>query len=600
MEKLRKLMPSLVCLGMLTTSWLAASAQSKVVLETRKGKHRITRNDKPYFIRGAGGEKQLDLLKSLGGNSTRIWGADNLSTMLDEAASHGVTVCAGLWLGHERHGFDYSDAEAVKQQKDNCLDAIRKHKDHPALLIWAIGNEMEADGKNPAVWKAIDDIARECKQIDPNHPTMTVLNEISDIKVQSIQQYCPHIDIVGINSYGGITSLAERYLAAGGKRPYIVTEHGPYGPWEVGKTEWGAPIEQTSTAKSELYATGYQKAVTDQKYLCLGSYAFLWGDKQETTATWFGMLLPDGARLAAVDVMSEAWTGKPPQNRCPRIESLELDGTNQPKPGSQVKATLVADDPEQDPLKVEWVLRFDSVTIGAGGDAQAEERTFADAVSADGMSATVKVPTGGGGYRLFAYVYDGQGGAAVANVPLYVDAPKAEETARKAKLPFTVYADGMQGSPYTPSGYMGKTAAIRMTADSTDNPHSGKTCLQVEYQATDEWGGVLWQSPPNDWEGAQPGGFDLTGAGELELWVRGAQGGEIVTFVIGSTNGAGPYSDTASAEEKDVILTTEWQKVTIPLADKDLTRIKTGFGWSLSGQDQPVKFFLDDVRYVGP
>ena len=76
-----------------------------------------------------------------------------------------------------------------------------------------------------------------------------------------------------------------------------------------------------------------------------------------------------------------------------------------------------------------------------------------------------------------------------------------------------------------------------MTLDSTDNPHTGKNCLKVEYQATDEWGGVLWQSPPNDWDGAKPGGFDLTGAGELEFWVRGAQGGELVTFVLGVADG---------------------------------------------------------------
>ena len=43
----------------------------------------------------------------------------------------------------------------------------------------------------------------------------------------------------------------------------------------------------------------------------------------------------------------------------------------------------------------------------------------------DGSTATVTMPEGGGGYRLFAYVSDGRGGAAVANVPLYVEAPAA-------------------------------------------------------------------------------------------------------------------------------------------------------------------------------
>ncbi len=210
----------------------------------------------------------------------------------------------------------------------------------------------------------------------------------------------------------------------------------------------------------------------------------------------------------------------------------------------------------------------------------------------------VTVPAGGGGYRLFAYVADGQGGAAVANVPLHVDAPIIPLPAPKAELPFVLYADGVKASPFAPSGYMGNTAAIKMTLDSTDQPHSGKTCLRVDYQAADDWGGVLWQSPANDWEGTKPGGLNLTGATELEFWARGAAGGEVVDFVLGVLDGKQPYRDSAKGELKGVRLTTQWQKLRIPLDGRDLSRIKTGFGWSLAGPGQPVTFYLDDIRYV--
>ena len=593
-----RFMPSFVCLVLFTATWpLSASGQSKVVLESRNGKYRLTRNGAPYFIKGVGGHTHLAALAAAGGNSIRTWGADRLETILDQAHSHKLTVCVGLWLGHERHGFDYADEAAVRKQLNNSLDAIRRFKDHPAVLIWGIGNEMEGTGTNQAVWDAVEEIARESKRIDPNHPTMTVINEVSDDKLQNIEQFCPHIDIVGVNSYGGVSSLAERYRATGVKKPYVVTEHGPYGPWEVGKTDWGAPIEPSSTEKGKIYADGYRKAVTEQRGLCLGSYAFLWGHKQETTATWFGMLLPDGSRLAAADAMTELWTGSPPQNRCPRIEALDLDRPHKFKSGEMVTARLVTSDPDNDPLTIKWVLRSDSVTLGQGGDPQTEESAFADAVSSKGNEAALTLPEDGGGYRLFAYVDDGEGGAAVTNVPLYVDAPN---TARrpKAQLPFTLYADEMKESPYAPSGYMGNTTAIRMTDDSTESPHSGDTCLKVEYQAADNWGGVLWQSPPNDWEGTKPGGLDLTGASELEFWVRGAKGGEIVNFVFGVVDGDVPYRDSAKGELKGVRLTTQWQELRIPLAGRDLSRIKTGFGWSLEGQGKPVTFYLDDIRYV--
>ena len=132
----------------------------------------------------------------------------------------------------------------------------------------------------------------------------------------------------------------------------------------------------------------------------------------------------------------------------------------------------------------------------------------------------------------------------------------------------------------------------------TDQPSSGKTCLKVSYGAADNWGGVLWQSPPEDWEGTRPGGFDLTGAAALEFAVRGASGGEVVSFVLGVIENDNPYSDSSKSELKDVRLTDQWQQMRIPLKGKDLSRIKTGFGWSLAGQGKPVTFYLDDVRYI--
>ena len=72
-------------------------------------------------------------------------------------------------------------------------------------------------------------------QLDPNHPTMTVVAEIGGNKVRNIHKYCPDIDMIGINSYGGGPSLAERYREAGGSKPFVVTEFGPPGAWETGR-----------------------------------------------------------------------------------------------------------------------------------------------------------------------------------------------------------------------------------------------------------------------------------------------------------------------------------------------------------------------------
>ena len=588
-----------LCL-ILVSGWTVTSSagDARVLVETRGETHRLLRNGEPYFIRGVGGNSRLAELAALGGNSIRTWDTKNLDKILDAAGRLQLTVCVGLWLGHERHGFDYQDEASVVRQLNECLEAVRKYKDHPAVLMWGIGNEMEGRGTNPAIWYAVNHIARECKRIDPDHPTMTIIAELGESKVESIERFCPDIDIVGINAYGGISTLAERYRATQGSKPYIVTEMGPLGPWEVGKTKWGSPIEETSTAKAIRYASGYEAAVTGAEGLCLGSYAFLWGNKQETTATWFGIVLPDGSRLAAADALSEAWTGTAPVNRCPEIRSLRVDGPSVLSPGETVLAKLSASDPEGDPLKVQWVFRRDSRKIGSGGDAQREEAELSHAVSGKGMEAVVTAPKKDGGYRLFAYLRDGKGGAAVANIPLYVDVPMDQEDASKAELPFTLYGDAAESSPYEPSGHMGNVKAIRVDPKCTVQPRSGETCLRIDYRAHDSWGGVLWQSPADDWKGEEPGGLNLSGATELEFWARGLEGGEVVNFVFGVLDGQQKYRDTAKGELKSVRLTKKWQRLSIPLKDLDLSRIKTGFGWSLAGQGKALTFFLDDIRYL--
>ncbi len=116
-----------------------------------------------------------------------------------------------------------------------------RYRNHSALLLWGLGNEMEGYGKgdNAAIWSAVNDLALLVKELDPHHPTMTVVAEIAGDRVSSIHRLCPAIDVAGINSYGGASSLAQRYRDAGGTKPYILTEFGPPGFWEVAKTPWG-------------------------------------------------------------------------------------------------------------------------------------------------------------------------------------------------------------------------------------------------------------------------------------------------------------------------------------------------------------------------
>ena len=558
-------------------------------------------NGQPFPIRGAGGDASKELLKQIGGNSFRTWGiGDDTQATLDEAQRLGLKVTLGIWLGHERHGFNYNDLDAVDKQFEQAKAAVLKYKDHPALLMWGVGNEMEGEGNNLAIWAAVQQIAAMIKELDPNHPTMTVTADIGSNKAKAIHRLCPAIDVVGINSYGGGPSIPQRYreqtqgLAA---KPYVITEFGPLGVWEVGRNEWGAVEEMTSTDKAKWYRDT-ATAVQNDKELGLGYYAFAWGSKQEATATWYGMILPDGSRTESVHVMAELW-GKPLANQPPQIASLKAT-PDQVKPGGMVRARLDVSDPEGDSLQIQWLLADETGNYNTGGDHQEAPPTYPDAVAVgdDPTEAVVTMPQGGGGYRLFAFVRDGNQNAATANIPLLIEGPKAAPVARpgqNANLPLVLVGDDTK-TPFIPSGYMGDHAAIKMDNRSVDNPRQGETCTRVAFTKPDGWGGVVWQHPHNDW-GDAPGGYDLTGATKLTFWARGAEGGEKVTFGFGLIDRNKPFYDTAKGDTGALTLTPTWKQYEIDLGSRDLKRIKSGFYWTLGGQGKPITFFLDDVRY---
>lgn len=565
-----------------------------VELHQTENAWQLLRGGEPYLIKGAGGTHSLPELADAGANSIRTWSADNIGPLLDEAHSLGLSVTVGIWLGHERHGFDYQDETQVTEQLEKARQAVLRYKDHPAVLLWGIGNEMEGfeSGDDPAIWTAVNDVAEIVKELDPAHPTMTVTAEIGGGRIESLHKNSPAIDIHGINSYGGAASLAERFAAGGASKPYVLTEFGPPGAWEVGKNKWGAAVEPTSTEKSEFYRQNYQRAVTDQEGLALGSYAFTWGFKMEATATWYGMFLSDGSRLGAVDVMTEIWSGKPPENLAPTVEPLLMDGPAEVDPHEKVRVRATITDPEGDSVRVRWVLRPESDEYVTGGDFRPNLPDIEGAILEGNLDgAVLRMPEEPGPYRLFLYAYDEAGNAATANIPLLVKGNV------RTRLPVSVYEDSFEAMPWAPSGWIGSINSLTLDGSNTEDPHEGTASIRMRYEGEFGWVGVAWQNPPNNW-GEENGGFDLTGASELEFWARGEYGGEKISASVGLIGSEAAYPDSGKTKAKDIVLKREWSRYSVPLKRTDLSSIKTGFVVTLTGRRTPVTVYLDSIRFI--
>ncbi len=555
----------------------------------------LYRGGEPYLIRGAGGDGSLEALAAAGGNSTRTWSTDDIGPLLDEAHSLGLSVTVGIWLGHERHGFDYSDEAQVADQFEMARQAVLQYRDHPALLIWAVGNEMEGyeDGSNPLIWSAVNDIAEMIKELDPNHPTMTITAEIGGGRIDWVHNRTPAIDIHGINTYGGAPSVARRLREGGATKPYVITEFGPVGTWEMPTTDWGAPYEQTSTGKADFYREAYENSVLGAPDISLGSYAFLWSWKMEGTETWFGMFLEDGSKTAAVDVMTELWSGSAPEDRAPSVEALDIGGSALLEPGSELEVMASAEDPEGGALREKWVLRMDSGDYLTGGDFRQPTPTIDGAILDSSIdSARVRMPDEPGAYRLFYFAYDEAGNVGTANVPLYVEGDMAA-----TRLPFYVYEDSFDRMPWASSGWMGSIDKLTMDGDHSDNPHAGNHSIRMSLAARAPWAAVAWQNPPNNW-GEMDGGFDLTGATALEVWARGEYGGEVIGMGVGILGNDKQYPDSDITKIDGIRLSRDWKRYVIPLSGMDLSSIKTGFVVSIEGRRRPTTIYLDTIRFI--
>ena len=592
-----------------------------VKLVKTDGKWQLLRDEKPYFIKGVGGDSSREQLVAAGGNTIRLWGVDPKKTPveLNEDAKLGVTVAMGYWVGHKDNGFKWDNPEAVKNQLEEFKKVVRTYKDCPAVLVWAIGNEMENSYGVPALYQAIEDMAKAAHEIDPNHPTMTVIAEVGGDKVGSVHKFCPSIDIVGINSYAGGPSVGERYLKQAGAtpKPYAITEFGPPGQWEYWiRSSFGVLKEMSSNEKAKWYNDTYTKTVLGHPNECVGSFAFLWGNKVEMTATWYGMILPDGSKTPPVDTMQELWSGKKTETPCPVISKIAIAGAEVAPAESTIKANIEATDPKGGKLTYEWVLCREMSSyevMEPGADAVP---TFPDAILKNGEAeVSVKMPKTDGIYRLYAYVRNETKGASLASLPIKVTGGEtAPIKAPKATLPFVILGEGKAANNYISSGWFGDTKFIAMK-DATDGTRKcmaasynvtkkeggGFTCPDAAFDATKLKGtsGISWQHPVNDW-GMQPGGYDFTGAKKLIFSARGAKGGEVVTFGAGyltkETQPGMKYYDSARVLQA-VTLTTEWKEYTIDVSGKNLSLLKSGFFWSAEAGTAPINFFVADVRF---
>lgn len=411
-----------------------------VNIAAENGKHQFYVNGEPFQLKGVGLDftqgKNFKALKEAGGNAFRTWRTDNAAQQLDSAAKYGLMVALGLDIEKELHDFDYNDEAAVAEQITRLKKEVDTYKDHPNLLCWVAGNELnllfdEQGGLklvNPKTYTALAKIVDYIHKVDPHHPVTTTFAGAAKEHVALALKHCPNLDFLSFQVYGGLGELPTSVKQSGFTLPYVVTEFGPVGHWETPATAWGREIEQPSGPRATGMAKRIQQGIEEEETgLCMGGFAFLWGQKQERTPTWYGLFNKSGEATASVDELTKYWTGSYPTNRAPQVDSIHLNTLKATdniylKPASECTATVFASDPNNDSLTYQWVIQKEVTQKSQGGAFEKAPETIDFKISKNENGQLEFVaPEGEGDYRLFAYVYDGKNKVGNANVPFFVN-----------------------------------------------------------------------------------------------------------------------------------------------------------------------------------
>jgi len=383
---------------------------SVVRIQQASSYRQLTVNEKPFFIKGVGcsipaSEKQLDkyfrLARQMGANSIRRWGAGaNTALVLNKAHKYGLMINQGIWIT-SGPGFS-SNAPYRESQKKQILQTVQKYKKYPALLLWNIGNEnienLNTKKDKEAFCKFLEDTVKEIHKIDPFHPV--AYTGVCGNPLKLLKAYTPSLDIYGVNAYAGIKNFRRKWKGSAIQIPYLFSEYGPNGPWEVKKDKHSQPEEASDAEKARLYKQRWEHYIKRFKGTCLGGYAFLLESKDEGTKTWWGITY-EALRKEAFWALYRLYTDKEPRNLPAKIKSFHISPSANVRGGRKIHIRIIADDPDNDTL----VYNIDAPKI-AGASLVKKSR---------GGRFEYTAPNYAGVYRLYAVVKDGKGNVATSS-----------------------------------------------------------------------------------------------------------------------------------------------------------------------------------------
>ena len=502
-----------------------------------QGNWGLSVNGAPFQVKGvtfgpasAAAEAHMPDLVAMGVNTVRTWGTDGTSApLLNEAAAYGIKVINGFWLGQ---GNDYlNDSNYKTTTLNSILQYVNQYKGDPAVLMWDVGNEVllnlqntysgsQLEAERNAYASYIEQVAQAVHAADPNHPVTS-----TDAWTGAWPYYkahTPDLDLYAVNSYGAVCNVRQDWINGGYNKPYIVTESGPAGEWEVPNDSNGVPTEPTDQQKAAGYATAWG-CITGHTGVALGATLFNYGNENDFGGVWFNVETGGWKRLSYYQV-AQLYGGSVQSNTAPVISSMTLSQAGNVPAGGQFTVSVGVSDPNGDSLR--YNLMFTSKYVDGGTGLQ-----YATFTQTGAGTFSVTAPNRLGVWKVYVYAYDGQGNVGIETRSFSVVPPSVAGTDVALGKPTTAssYQATGTGAPFPPSSATDGNDATRWASDWSD-----PQWLQVDLGQV-----TAIRNVQLVWESAYGKAYQIQVSGDGVNWTTvystvGGQGGVETLAVSGS------------------------------------------------------------------
>lgn len=239
-------------------------------------------------------KKDFELIRAMGANTIRLHGLPSTSAVLDAAYEYGLYVILNIPV---TWGGDLSSETVREQVKKDVETYVTQWKNHPALLLWLLGNEVNYWNidyyhatSNKRYWYTL---LNECAQLAHTiegvnyHPFTSAEAEIFDLANaanQSDDAHMTDVDVWAAQVYRGpYMDGIFSYYSIRSSKPLIFTEYGTdaYNTKENREdaaNQASMLLQQLTSINNNLSAPDPVKVPPLPAGVCIGGCIFQWAD----------------------------------------------------------------------------------------------------------------------------------------------------------------------------------------------------------------------------------------------------------------------------------------------------------------------------------